>query len=93
MANGDNGPPLGRELEIAGLLRFIRDRRIRNVVFVTGDVHYCAAHYYDPCARRRSPSFIRSGNSSPARPTPAHSARRARRTFGPEVKFIGIPPG
>ena len=38
----------GRELEIAGLLRFIRDRRIRNVVFITGDVHYCAAHHYDP---------------------------------------------
>ena len=22
--------------------------RIRNVVFITGDVHYCAAHHYDP---------------------------------------------
>ena len=40
--------PLGRELEIAELLRFIRDRRIRNVVWITGDVHYCAAHHYDP---------------------------------------------
>ena len=48
VANGDAGPPLGRELEIAGLLPFIRDERIRNVVFVTGDVHYCAAHHYDP---------------------------------------------
>ena len=48
VANRDDGPPLGRELEIADLLRFIRDRGIRNVVFITGDVHYCAAHHYDP---------------------------------------------
>jgi alkaline phosphatase D len=52
VANGDPGAPLGRELEIADLLRFIRDRRIRNVVWVTGDVHYCAAHHYDPSRAR-----------------------------------------
>ena len=48
VANGEPGAPLGRELEIADLLRFIRDRRIRNVVWITADVHYCAAHHYDP---------------------------------------------
>src|SRR6266545_4064233 len=48
VANGDLGRPLGRELEIADLLKFIRDQRIRNVVFITADVHYCAAHHYDP---------------------------------------------
>ena len=31
-------------------------RRIRNVVWVTGDVHYCAAHRYDP-ARARFTEF------------------------------------
>jgi alkaline phosphatase D len=46
-ANGA-GPPLGREQEIADLLRFLRQRRIRNVVVITADVHYAAAHYYDP---------------------------------------------
>ena len=46
-ANGD-GPALGRELEIADLLRFIKRHRIENVVWVTADVHYTAAHYYDP---------------------------------------------
>jgi alkaline phosphatase D len=46
-ANGD-GPPLGREHEIAQLLRFIRRHRIRNVVWVTAGVHYAAAHRYDP---------------------------------------------
>ena len=52
VANGDPGAPLGREVEIAGLLKFIRDERIRNVVFITGDVHYCAAHHYDPSRAR-----------------------------------------
>ncbi|MBA2302697.1 MAG: alkaline phosphatase D family protein, partial [Acidobacteria bacterium] len=32
VANGEPGAPLGRELEIASLLRFIRDRKIRNTV-------------------------------------------------------------
>jgi alkaline phosphatase D len=50
-ANGD-GPPLGRELELAGLLRFIKQRDIRNVVWFTADVHYTAAHYYDPAKAR-----------------------------------------
>jgi alkaline phosphatase D len=52
VANGDPGMPLGRELEIADLLRFIRDGRIRNVVWITADVHYCAAHRYDPARAR-----------------------------------------
>ena len=48
VANDDPGAPLGRELEIADLLRYIRAQNIRNVVWITGDVHYCAAHHYDP---------------------------------------------
>ncbi len=43
-----NGPPRGRELEIANLLTFIKRSRIRNTVWLTADVHYTAAHYYDP---------------------------------------------
>ena len=39
-----NGPALGRELEIAHLLSFIKHARIRNVVWLTADVHYTAAH-------------------------------------------------
>jgi alkaline phosphatase D len=46
-ANGE-GPPLGRELEVARLLRFLRSERIRNTVWLTADVHYCAAHEYRP---------------------------------------------
>ena len=47
IAQGD-GPPLGRELEIAGLLAFIKHAGIRNTVWITADMHYTAAHYYDP---------------------------------------------
>jgi alkaline phosphatase D len=47
VAQGD-GPPLGRELEIADILSFIKHAPIRNTVWLTADVHYTAAHYYDP---------------------------------------------
>jgi alkaline phosphatase D len=93
IANGEHGPPLGRELEMAEILRFIRERRIRNVVFVTADVHYCAAHHYDP-ARARVADFdafwefvagpLHAGTFGP---------NELDTTFGPEVRFIGIPPG
>ena len=48
-ANGD-GPVLGREFEIADILNSIKRQKIQNVVWFTADVHYCAAHYYDPKA-------------------------------------------
>jgi alkaline phosphatase D len=46
-AQGD-GPPRGRELEIADLLRFIKASGVVNTVWLTADVHYAAAHYYNP---------------------------------------------
>lgn len=48
-ANGP-GAPLGREHELADVLSFIKRERVQNVVWVTADVHYAAAHYYDPKA-------------------------------------------
>jgi alkaline phosphatase D len=93
VANGDHGPPLGRELEVASLLKFVRDRRIRNVVFVTADVHYCAAHHYDP-ARAAFTEFHPFWEFVAG---PAHAGTfgpaQLDRTFGPELKFIGIPQG
>ena len=93
VANDDPGAPLGRELEIADLLRFIRDQRITNVVWITGDVHYCAAHHYDP-SRAVFTDFspfwefvagpLNAGTFGPA---------TLDKTFGPEVRFVGIPPG
>jgi alkaline phosphatase D len=47
IANGD-GPALGREMDIAELLRAMKHNNVRNVVWVTADTHYAAAHYYDP---------------------------------------------
>jgi alkaline phosphatase D len=93
IANRDPGPPLGRELEVAALLRFLRDRRVRNVVWITGDVHYAAAHHYDP-ARARFTEFdpfwefvagpLHAGTFGP-------NALDA--TFGPEVRFTALPDG
>ena len=93
VANGEAGAPLGRELEIADLLRYVKRERIRNVVWITGDVHYCAAHHYDP-SRAKFTDFLpfwefvagplNAGTFGPGRLDP---------TFGPEAKFVGIPPG
>lgn len=47
IAQGD-GAPLGREFEIADILAFIKHAGISNTVWITADMHYTAAHYYDP---------------------------------------------
>jgi len=47
-SNADDGRPLGREPEIARLLSAIQRYAVRNVVWITTDVHYTAAHHYDP---------------------------------------------
>src|SRR5262249_29779844 len=47
VAQGD-GPARGRELEIADPLAFIKHAAIHNPVWLTADMHYTAAHYYDP---------------------------------------------
>lgn len=92
VANGD-GPARGRELEIAGLLRYLQQRRVRNVVWLTADVHYAAAHHYSP-TRARFTEFhpfwefiagpLHAGNFGPG---------RLDNTFGPEVRFSTAPPG
>jgi alkaline phosphatase D len=43
-----SGPPHGREVEVAELLSFIKHMNVRNIVWLTADMHYTAAHYYDP---------------------------------------------
>jgi alkaline phosphatase D len=93
VANGDPGTPLGRELEIGDLLRHLKTQRVRNVVWITADVHYCAAHYYDP-ARAKFTEFdsfwefvagpLNAGTFGPNQLDP---------TFGPEARFVGVPPG
>ncbi|WP_282070785.1 alkaline phosphatase D family protein [Janibacter hoylei] len=46
LANADDGAPLGKEIELAWLLREIK--HVPGVVWITADVHYCAAHHYSP---------------------------------------------
>jgi alkaline phosphatase D len=92
VANGD-GPALGRELEIAGLLRFLKRHAIRNVVWLTADVHYAAAHHYQP-ARARFTEFepfwefvagpLHAGTFGPG---------AMDDTFGPEVVYASSRPG
>jgi alkaline phosphatase D len=91
-ANG-NGPAMGRELEIAGLLRFIKNNKIKNVVWITADVHYSAAHYYDP-EKAQFTDFhpfwefvagpLNAGTGGPA---------EMDDTFGPQIKFVSVPKG
>lgn len=92
IANADAGPPLGRELEIAELLRFIQHERIRNVVWITGDVHYAAAHHYDP-QRARFKEFDPFWEFVGG---PIHAGTGSLvdldGTFGPEVRFSAAPP-
>ncbi len=88
-ANG-NGPALGRELEVADLLRFIKQRKIKNVVWVTADVHYAAAHYYDP-AKAQFTDFNPFWEFV-AGPLNAGTFKAAEMddTFGPQVKFTSV---
>jgi alkaline phosphatase D len=91
VANADDGPPRGREIEIAEILKFIKDRRIRNVVWITGDVHYCAAHRYDP----EKAHFMEFDPFWEFVAGPLHAGtfrpNALDATFGPDVKFVGVP--
>lgn len=91
VANGENGPAKGRELEIADLLRFIRDEKILNTVWLTADVHYTAANHYSP-DRAQFQEFepfwefvsgpLHAGTFGPG---------DMDMTFGPEVRFVKAP--
>jgi alkaline phosphatase D len=89
-AQGD-GPPRGRELEIADLLRFIKTAGVVNTVWLTADVHYAAAHYYDPNKAQFQDfepfwEFI----SGPFH-AGTYGPNELDNTFGPEVRFIKAP--
>ena len=92
IANGDPGPAQGRELEIAELLAFLRKHKVRNHVWLTADVHYCAAHHYHPdrAAFQDFEPFwefvagpLNAGSFGP---------NALDQTFGPEVVFQKAPP-
>ncbi len=87
VAQEDDGAPRGREIEIARLLAALQANGVRNVIWVTADVHFTAAHHYAP-ERARFTDFdpfwefisgpIHAGTFETATPDA---------TFGPEVVF------
>jgi alkaline phosphatase D len=92
VANGESGAAKGRELEFAELLGYLKRRRVHNVVWLTADVHYCAAHYYNP-AKAAFADFdgfwefvagpLNAGTFGPS---------TVDGTFGIEVMFSKAPP-
>ena len=90
IAQGD-GPPRGRELEIADLLSFTKHAGIRNTVWLTADVHYTAAHYYDPGKAQFQDfepfwEFV----SGPIH-AGAFGPNQLDNTFGPQLVFQKVP--
>ncbi|QEL16243.1 alkaline phosphatase D family protein [Limnoglobus roseus] len=92
IANADPGSPRGRELEFADLFTDLKQGGVRNVVWLTADVHYAAALHYSP---------ERAGFKSPFEPFwefvagPMHAGtfgpNKLDATFGPEVRFEYAP--
>ena len=88
-ANKDDGQPLGREPELARILAALQRHRVRNVVWITADVHYTAAYRYDPDRAAFTDfdpfwEFI----SGPAASSPFWTKDdELDATFGPEVVF------
>jgi len=90
-ANGQ-GPPLGREGELAELLSFVRKHEIKNLLWLCADVHYSAALHYRP-ERAEFRDFLpfwefisgpmHAGTFPPSLPLDP--------TFGPEMVFCAVP--
>ncbi|MFJ3927587.1 alkaline phosphatase D family protein [Streptomyces sp. NPDC090022] len=92
VAQGDPGAPLGRELQIAELLRHIKHRRITGTVWLTADVHYTAANHYAPERAAFSDfapfwEFVSGPVGAGGFP---HGALDA--TFGPRTAFVQSAP-
>src|SRR5262249_28857633 len=92
VAQGKPGAPLGREVEFARLLTTLHRRGVRNVVWLTADVHYTAAHAYHPDRASIGDfdpfwEFVSGpANAGTFGPNALHP------TFGPEVVFQKAPP-
>ncbi|MFC7492724.1 MULTISPECIES: alkaline phosphatase D family protein [unclassified Nocardioides] len=87
--NGDDGPPTGREPELARVLAAFRRHGVRNVVWITADVHYTAAHHYSPdrAAFSDFDPFWEFVSGPLAAGTFATKDAVLDGTFGPEVVF------
>ncbi|MFE9722610.1 alkaline phosphatase D family protein [Streptomyces sp. NPDC005794] len=91
IAQGDPGAPLGRELQIAELLRHIKHRRITGTVWLTADVHYTSAQHYAPeraAFKDFSPFWEFVSGPLAAGGFPANALDG---TFGPDRVFVRAP--
>ncbi|WP_210586019.1 alkaline phosphatase [Streptomyces sp. GESEQ-35] len=91
VAQGDPGAPLGRELQIAELLRFIKHRRITGTVWLTADVHHTSAQHYQPSRAAFTDfepfwEFVSGPLNAGAFPANALDG-----TFGPDRVFVKAP--
>ncbi|MGW3914433.1 alkaline phosphatase D family protein [Streptomyces sp. NPDC005070] len=91
VAQGDPGVPLGRELQLAELLRFIKHRRITGTVWLTADVHHTSAQHYQPSRAAFTDfepfwEFVSGPLNAGAFPASALD-----NTFGPERVFVKAP--
>lgn len=86
------GAPAGRELELAQLLATLKARDVRNVLWVTADVHYASALRYDP-ARARFRDVLPFWELVAG---PMHATSFPRKplddTFGPELVWASAGP-
>ncbi|WP_327358150.1 alkaline phosphatase D family protein [Streptomyces sp. NBC_01304] len=91
VAQGDPGAPLGRELQLAELLRHIKHERITGTLWLTADVHYTSAQHYDP-SRAAFKDFAPFWEfvSGPLA-AGGFPAVKLDGTFGPEQSFIKAP--
>lgn len=92
VAQGDAGAPLGRELEFADVLRTAASDGVTGIVFLTADVHYTAAHFYDPGKAAIADfdpfwEFV-SGPLNAG----AFGPNALDKTFGPEAVYVAAPP-
>ncbi len=83
----DSASSSGRELELAHLFATLRARHVHNVVWLTADVHYAAAHRFDPS--RAAFKDLDPFWEFVAGPMHASSFPRKRfdDTFGPELAY------
>jgi alkaline phosphatase D len=92
VAQDNPGAPLGRELEFAEVLREAHRHGVTGIVLLTADVHYAAAHHYDP-ARAAVGDFTPFWEfvAGPAN-AGAFGPNRLDATFGPQAVFVHGPP-
>ncbi|MGW3988689.1 alkaline phosphatase D family protein [Streptomyces sp. NPDC004830] len=91
VAQGDPGRPLGRELQIAELLRHVKHRRITGTVWLTADVHHTSAQHYLPSRAAFTDfapfwEFVSGPLNAGAFPASALDG-----TFGPDRVFVKAP--